>query len=338
MLETVWFGIWGVLWAVYFMLDGFDLGIGVLQPALVRNEEERRSAYLAMGPFWDGNEVWLVAAGGITFAAFPALYAVMFSSFYSVLMLILFGLILRAVSIELGEEAEGAVWKGVWRGCLAVASLLPAFLFGLLFANIFRGIPIDGAGIYHGTFCTLLNPYGLVGGILFSLLFLLHGALWLSVKTEGLLQTRASRAALRIWPAVLVMVAVFLVLTALQTGLYTIYLTRPVLLLIPLVAGAALIMTRIWIGRAQWSKAWRASCASVFSLVMFGVVGLYPTLLPSSLDSAFSLTVHTAASSPTTLKIMLGVVLVFIPIIVAYQGWVYRFFGGTVDKEMYVKH
>jgi len=338
MMETVWFCIWGLLWAVYFMLDGFDLGIGVLQPFLARNEKERKSVYLAMGPFWDGNEVWLVAAGGVTFAAFPVLYAVMFSSFYSALMLILFALILRAVSIELGEEVRGAVWKTVWRGCLSVSSLLPAFVFGVVFANIFRGIPIDGEGIYYGTLWTLLSPYGLVGGLLFLLLFLLHGSLWLAVKVEGPLQGRSARSASRIWPVLLVTAAAFLILSAFQTDLYTIYLKRPVLLAIPLIAAAALFMTRVWMARGAWPRAWGASCVSIFFIVMFGVAGLYPALLPSSLGATFSLTVHAAASSPMTLKIMLGVVLVFIPIIILYQGWVYRFFGGKVDEEIYAKH
>jgi len=338
MLETVWLCIWGILWAVYFMLDGFDLGLGVLQPALARDEKERNAVYLAMGPFWDGNEVWLVAAAGVTFAAFPVLYAVMFSSFYSVMMLILFALILRAVSIELGEEARGAKWKAVWRGCLAISSLLPAFLFGVVFANIFSGIPIDGEGIYHGTLLTLLSPYALVGGLLFSLLFLLHGSLWLAVKVDGPLQVRSARSASRIWPVLLVTAAAFLILTAFQTELYTIYLKRPVLLVIPLIAAAALLMTRIWMARAEWSKAWGASCVSIFFIIMFGVVGLYPLLLPSSLGATFSLTVRGSASSPMTLKIMLGVVLVFIPIIILYQGWVYRFFRGKVDGRAYAKH
>ncbi|MDO9515377.1 MAG: cytochrome d ubiquinol oxidase subunit II [Syntrophales bacterium] len=338
MLETVWLCIWGFLWAVYFMLDGFDLGLGVLQPVLAQDDGDRKAVYLAMGPFWDGNEVWLVAAGAVTFAAFPVLYAVMFSSFYSLLMLILFALILRAVSIELGEEARGPVWKAVWRGCLALGSFLTAFLFGVVFANIFRGIPIDGEGIYHGTFLTLFSPYALVGGLLFFLLFLLHGALWLAVKTDGPLQVRSVRSASRIWPAALVAAAAFLILTAFQTELYAIYLKRPVLVAIPLIAVAALFMTRVWIERAECFKAWVASCASIFSIVMFGVVGLYPLLLPSSLSATFSLTAYGSASSPMALKIMLGVVLVFIPIIAVYQGWVYRFFGGKVDVEAYTKH
>jgi cytochrome d ubiquinol oxidase subunit II len=338
MLETVWFCIWGFLWAVYFMLDGFDLGLGVLQPVLAKDDGDRKAVYLAMGPFWDGNEVWLVAAAGVTFAAFPALYAVLFSSFYSLLMLILFALILRALSIELGEEARGPVWRSVWRGCLAVSSLLPAFLFGVMFANLFRGIPIDGEGIYHGTLGTLLNPYGLTGGLLFSLLFLLHGSLWLAVKTDGPLQARSARSASRIWPLLLVTAVAFLVLCVFQTRLFTPYLKRPALLVIPLIAVTALFTTRVWIGRAEWFKAWGASCASIFFIVVFGVTGLYPLMLPSSLDRAVSLTVHNSASSPMTLKIMLGVVLIFIPIIAVYQGWVYRFFGGKADERIFAKH
>ena len=262
----------------------------------------------------------------------------MFSSFYSPLMLILFALILRAVSIELGEEARGAKWKSLWRGCLAFGSLFTAFLFGVVFANIFRGIPIDGEGIYHGTLLTLLSPYAFMGGLLFSLLFLLHGALWLAVKVDGPLQARSVRSASRIWPALLVTAAAFLILSAFQTDLYALYLQRPVLLAIPLIAVAALFITRVLMARAEWFKAWGVSCSSIFFIIMFGVVGLYPLLLPSSLGATFSLTIRGSASSPLTLKIMLGVVLVFIPIIILYQGWVYRFFGGKVDSRAYAKH
>jgi len=337
MLETVWFGIWGFLWVVYFILDGFDLGIGALQPVLAKNDDDRKGIYLAMGPFWDGNEVWLVAAGGVTFAAFPVLYAVMFSSFYSILMLILFALILRAVSIELGEETNGAAGKSLWRGCLAVGSLLPAFLFGVLFANIFRGIPIDGSGVFHGTLLTLFNPYALAGGALFLLLFLLHGALWLAVKADGPLKARSIRAASVLWPVLSVTAALFLMLSALQTGLFARYLHRPMLLAIPVVAVASLIMTRRWMERGAWLKAWCASCASIAGIVAFGAAGLYPSMLPSSLDAAFGLTVNTSSASPMTLKIMLGVVLVLVPVIILYQGWVYRFFGGKADGGAYAK-
>ena len=337
MLETVWFGIWGFLWAVYFVLDGFDLGLGVLQPALAKDDSDREDIYLAIGPFWDGNEVWLVAAGGVTFAAFPALYAVLFSSFYSVLMLILFALILRAVSIELGGETKGERGKSLWRGALAIGSLVAAFFFGVLFANIFRGIPIDGAGVYQGTLMTFLNPYALVGGLLFLALFILHGSLWLAVKTDGPLQGRAGHVAAWLWLAVLLSAVVFLVLSALQTDLFVRYLDRPVLMVIPLIAVGGMVMIRFWIGKREWGRAWWASCVFIIGVVAFGVVGLYPSMLLSSMDRAFSLTAHTAAASPMTLKIMLGVVLVFVPVIALYQGWVYRLFGGKVDRNLYAK-
>ena len=169
MLETIWFILWGVLWSVYFMLDGYDLGLGSLLPFLAKNETDRRLVYRAMGPFWDGNEVWLITAGGVTFAAFPTTYAMMFSSLYSPLMLILFALIFRGVSLAFRGEVDNPRWKAFWDGCLVVGSFLPALLFGVAFANIFRGLPIDAAGIYQGNLFTLLNPYGLAGGVLFVL-------------------------------------------------------------------------------------------------------------------------------------------------------------------------
>ena len=167
MLQTIWFLLWGVLWAVYFMLDGFDLGLGTLMPVLAKNDTDRRLIYRAMGPFWDGNEVWLITAGGVTFAAFPTTYAVMFSGLYSPLMLILFALILRGVSFAFRGEVDSPRWRALWDTCLVVGSFLPALLLGVAFANIFRGLPLDAGGIYRGSLFTLLNPYGLAGGVLF---------------------------------------------------------------------------------------------------------------------------------------------------------------------------
>ena len=182
MLQSIWFLLWGILWGVYFMLDGFDLGLGTLKPFISRNDTDKRIAYNAMGPFWDGNEVWLVMAGGVTFAAFPTTYAVMFSSLYSPLLLILFGLIIRAVSFEFRGKIDSTAWKGLWDLCHFVGSFGPALLFGVAFANIFQGIPINADGVLQGNLLSLLNPYGILGGALFVLLFLVHGALWLAVK------------------------------------------------------------------------------------------------------------------------------------------------------------
>jgi len=190
MIETIWFAIWGIAWAVYFMLDGFDLGIGMLLPFLGKSESDKRVLINSMGPFWDGNEVWLITAGGVTFAAFPRTYAVMFSGLYTPLMLLLFALILRGVAFEFRGKILSETWVKVWDTCLVVGSFVPALLLGVAFANIFAGIPIDREGIFQGNLLTLLNPYGLAGGVLFVLLFVVHGALWLATKLRDKLGKR----------------------------------------------------------------------------------------------------------------------------------------------------
>ena len=169
-LQSTWFFLWGLLWALYFMTDGFDLGIGALYPILGKTDEDKKTMINAIGPLWDGNEVWLLTAGGVTFAAFPLVYAVMFSSLYTALMLILFALIIRGVSFEFRNKVNHPIWIKVWDTCIFIGSIAPAILFGVAFANIFKGIPIDDQGLYQGNLFTLLNPYGLLGGGLFLLL------------------------------------------------------------------------------------------------------------------------------------------------------------------------
>jgi cytochrome d ubiquinol oxidase subunit II len=333
MLETIWFLLWGVLWAVYFMLDGFDLGLGALLPFIAKNDTEKRIAYNSMGPFWDGNEVWLITAGGVTFAAFPTTYAVMFSALYTPLLLLLFGLILRAVALEFRGKADSQGWQKLWDLGHFLGSFLPALLLGVAFANIFQGIPINAEGEFQGNLLTLLNPYGLLGGILFVLLFLVHGALWLAIKAEAPLGDRAGKAAGAIWWALLTVAVVFLGATWFATGLYNNYLAYPVLLLIPLITVAALLATRFFIAQKAWWKAWFASSLTIVGATLFGVIGLYPNLFPSSLNPAFSLTVFNSASSPLTLKIMLGVALVFVPIVLVYQIWSYWLFKDKVTEE-----
>ncbi len=333
MLETIWFVIWGVLWAVYFMLDGFDFGVGMLMPFLAKSDEEKRTLYRSLGPFWDGNEVWLVTAGGVTFAAFPLMYAVMFSSLYSALMLVLFALIIRGVSIEFRSQVESPRWRTTWDLGMFLGSLVAALLLGVAFGNIFRGIPIDGEGVYHGTLLTLLNPYGLLTGVVFVMLFLVHGAIWQAIKTEGDLHQRSLSAAKKLWPVLLVVAVIFLGATKFATQLWNNYIENPVLLAIPLVAVAGLLLTRVFLAKASCWKAWFASCLAIVSCTLFGVIGLYPNMLPSSLDPAYSITVHNAASTALTLKIMLVVVLIFVPIVIGYQTWVYLLFKDKVTKE-----
>lgn len=333
MLETIWFVLWGVLWAVYFLLGGFDLGIGMLMPFLAGGDEEKRTMYRSLGPFWDGNEVWLITAGGVTFAAFPLMYAVLFSSLYSALMLLVFALIFRAVSVEFRNQVKSPRWRTAWDFGTFLGSLLPALLLGVAFGNIFQGIPIDGKGVYHGTLLTLLNPYGLLTGLVFVLLFLVHGAIWQAIKAEGELHKRSLAAARKLWPALLVISMVFLAATRPATQLWDNYFENPLLLAIPLLAVAGLLLTRLFLGQAGCWKAWFASGLTILACTLFGVIGLYPTMLPSTLDPAYSITVQGAASTPLTLKIMLVVALIFVPIVIACQTWVYVLFKGKVTQE-----
>jgi cytochrome bd ubiquinol oxidase subunit II len=334
MLPIIWFILWGVLWAVYFMLDGFDLGIGTLMPFLPKDDPERLAVHRVIGPFWDGNEVWLITAGGVTFAAFPTTYAVMFSGLYSALMLILFALILRGVSVAFREQVDDPRWRRLWDTGFFLGSFLPALLFGVAFANLFKGLPFDAEGVYQGTLFTLLNPYGLAGGILFVLLFVVHGSLWLALKTHGDLHRRAANLAAKAWVALLIMAVLFLLATLHWTTLFDNYATRPVLLLIPVVAVSALIAMRAFIKREQWWKAWFASSLTIVGITLFGVVGLFPNLLKSSLNPAYSLTVLNSSSSPLTLKIMLGVALIFVPLVIAYQVWVHYLFKDKVPEDL----
>jgi len=333
MLETIWFILWGLLWAIYFALDGFDLGIGSLMPLLAKNETDKRVIYNAQYPYWDGNEVRLITAGGVTFAAFPTTYVVLFSSFYSALMLILFALIFRAVSFEFRGKINNPAWRMLWDIAMVVGSFLPALLLGVAFANIFRGIPIDGEGTYHGNILTLLNAYGLAGGVLFLVLFCLHGSLWLIIKTEGEIQKRAAAFASNLWIPLLIISVLFLLATGFATQLYQNYLKNPILFIIPLVTVISLFLIRVFIKKEAWWKAWSASGGNIVGVTLFGIVGLYPNLLPSSMNPSYSLTIFNSASSPLTLKIMFGVALVFVPIIIIYQAWVYNFFKDKVEEK-----
>jgi len=332
-LGTIWFILWGVLWAVYFLLDGYDLGIGTIMPFFARDNEEKRIMYNAMGPFWDGNEVWLLTAGGVTFAAFPKTYAVMFSGLYTPLMLLLFALILRGVSFEFRSKVDSPAWRKIWDTCNFLGSFLPALLLGVAFANIFKGIPLDAEGIFQGNLFTLLNPYGLAGGVLFVLLFMHHGALWLAFKSEGDIRTRAVALAAKLWFLVAAVVVIFLIYSALATHLFTNYLAMPALFLLLLVPVGGLLASCRCRRKGRIFGAWVGSALLIFGTAMFGVMGIYPALLPSSLNPAWSMTIENTASSPLTLSIMLGVALVFVPLVIAYQAWSMHTFRHPVTKD-----
>jgi cytochrome d ubiquinol oxidase subunit II len=330
--QIVWFVLWAVLWAVYFVLDGFDLGVGMLEPFLGKTDLQRRVVVNTVGPVWDGNEVWLVTAGGATFAAFPTTYALMFSYLYTPLLIILFALIFRGVAFEFRGKGESEGWKKGWDAAIFLGSLLPALLFGVAFGNIFRGLPMDGEG-YHGSLLSLLNPYGLLTGVLFVLLFVVHGALWLSMKTVGDLKARAARMAGAAWWLLLSVAVAFLIYTKFDTSLYANYLAQPVWMIVPVLAVLSLIGVKVFAAREAYTSAFFASCGTIALVTFTGVIGLFPTLIPSSIDPHYSLTIFNSSSSPYTLKIMTVVALLFVPVVIGYQIWVYRVFRHPVTER-----
>ncbi len=331
-LQALWFVLWGLLWAVYFILDGFDFGAGMLRLFLSREETDRRVSLAAIGPVWDGNEVWLITAGGATFAAFPGTYASMFSFLYLPMLLILFSLIIRGVAIEYRNKDESPRWRATWDFLLALTSFSAPLVLALGFGNIFQGLRFDAAG-YHGSFWQLFNPYGLLTAVLFVLLFLQHGALWLVYKTEGDLAARAARWAGALWFLVLVVAAAFLLFTGFATRLYDNYLARPGLVVVPVLAVAALVAVKVFQVRSRALPAFFASCATILLVVATAMVGLFPNLIPSRLDPSANLTIMNSSSGPYTLRLMAIVALVFVPIVVVYQLLVYRFFRSKTKLE-----
>lgn len=334
LFQLIWFGLWGLLWAVYFMLDGFDFGAGILYPFLGKTDTERRIIINTLGPVWDGNEVWLITAGGATFAAFPTTYAYMFSWLYIPLFLILGALIFRGVAFEFRGKKDSEAWKKGWDLAVFLGSFLPALLFGVAFGNIFEGLlvqEISAAG-YVGNFFDLLNPYALLTGVLFVLLFAVHGGLWVSIKSTGDLSARAKTMALKLWIPLVVVAVLFLVYTAFATKLYDNYLKMPVFIIVPALAVSALLLTGLFAKKSAL-KAFYASCVTIVMVTFTGIVGLFPNLIPSRLNPEASLTIFNSSSSEYTLKIMTVVVIIFVPIVIAYQIWTYYIFREPVTPE-----
>ncbi len=333
---TIWFVLWGILWAVYFVLDGFDFGAGILMNFIAKNDLEKRQVINSIGPFWDGNEVWLITAGGATFAAFPTTYAYMFSYLYSALLIILFGLIFRGVSFEFRGKEENPRWKRFFDLSIFLGSLIPALLFGVAFGNIFKGLPIDAEG-YHGSLLQLLNFYGLLTGILFLSLFLYHGGLYLSLKTEGEVQKRAIAFSRKFFIPLFVIAFVFLIFTPISTKLMENYFKVKILFLVPLLLVLSLILSGYFTFKNKVSRGFLFSFLTILLTVITGIIGLYPNLIPSSLDQNYSLTIFNSSSSEYTLKIMTIVAFIFVPIVIIYQIWVYRLLRGKVRIDDILK-
>jgi len=330
-LNTIWFLLVAVLYIGFFVLEGFDFGVGILLPFLGKNDVERRVVINTVGPHWDGNEVWLLTAGGATFAAFPMWYATMFSGFYLPLFLLLVALILRGVAFEFRSKDENPKWRRMWDWSIFGGSLVASILLGVAFANIVRGVPIDAEMNYVGGFFNLLNPYGLLGGVSTLVLFMLHGAIFLSLKTTGIVAERAQKTARRLWLPVVIVLLLLLVATYFATDLYPRLGVNPGL--IPLIGIAAILVVGYFLRKSLYGWAFVMTSVTIaFSLMtMFRI--LYPRVMVSSLNPAWSLTIYNASSTPYTLTIMTIVAAIFVPIVLLYQGWSYWVFRKRIEAK-----
>lgn len=335
-LTTVWFILIGVLWTGYFVLDGYDLGVGMLLPILGGDRaaggdpdeanRRRRLLLTTIGPFWDGNEVWVLTAGGATFAAFPEWYATLFSGFYLPLLVILVALIVRALGFEYRHKRDDDTWRARWDAAIVFGSWVPAVLWGVALTNLVRGVPIDASGEYVGTVVSLLNPVGLLGGVTFAALFMAHGAMFVALKTLGEVREEARALAVRAGVAAAVLAVALLVTLGLGRGTTASWVTTVVA---ALALVAALAAARV--GREGW--AFTGTAVTIALAVASYFLMLFPDVMPSSLDPAWSLTTTTASSTDYTLRIMTIVALVFTPIVVAYQGWTYWVFRRRLGTQ-----
>ncbi len=325
-LATFWFILIAILWSGYFVLEGFDFGVGILLPVLGRDDTERRVIINTIGPVWDGNEVWLLTAGGATFAAFPQWYATMFSGFYLPLLIILVALIVRGVCFEFRSKVASPRWRASWDLAIFASSALAALLWGVAFANIVRGVPVNAAHVYTGNLLTLLNWYGLLGGLVTLSLFTLHGAIFLGLKTTGELRDRARSAAVKVALAAVPLAAVFLAVTQFSHG-------RPATDITAALAAVALIgaVSAALRGREGWAFAGTAVTLVLAVATLFG--DLWPNVFPSSTSAAFSLTVNNASSAHYTLVVMSWVALIFTPIVLGYQSWSYWVFRKRLTSS-----
>jgi cytochrome d ubiquinol oxidase subunit II len=324
-LSVLWFWIVAFLFIGYFVLDGFDFGVGMSLPFLGRDDTDRRVLINTIGPVWDLNETWVIVAGACLFAAFPEWYATLFSGFYLPLLLILLALIARGVSFEYRHQRPQSKWKSWFDGMIVVGSAVPALLWGVAFANIVQGVPLDAGHNYTGTLVDLLNPYALLGGLTTLLLFFSHGVVFVSLKTEGELRERARRLAARSGAVTIVVAAGFLLWTGLAFGTSWFWI---------LAAVAAIALVAGWLANARGAEgtAFALFAITVASAVLALFAALFPDVMPASNDPANSLTVANASSSAYTLTVMSWVALVFLPLVLLYQGWTYWVFRKRVSR------
>jgi len=324
-LPTLWFVILGFFFVGYFVLDGFDFGVGMSLPFLGRDDTDRRVLINTIGPVWDLNETWVIVAGAFLFAAFPEWYATLFSGFYLLMLLILLALIARGVSFEYRHQRPESSWKRRFDLMIVVGSAVPAFVWGLVFANVVQGVPLDEGHDYTGTLLDLLNPYALLGGLTTLLLFFTHGVVFVTLKTEGEIRGRARRLASRAGVVTIVVAAAFLALTSLMHGtLVSVALSA--------VAAVTLIASFVANLRGREGRSFGLMAVTIALAVSSLFAALFPGVMPASNDPANSLTIANASSSTYTLTIMSWVALVFVPLILGYQGFTYWIFRKRITR------
>ncbi|MET7437917.1 cytochrome d ubiquinol oxidase subunit II [Streptomyces sp. NPDC004082] len=325
-LHDVWFVLIAVLWTGYFFLEGFDFGVGVLTRLLARDRAEKRVLINTIGPVWDGNEVWLLTAGGATFAAFPEWYATLFSGFYLPLLVILLCLIVRGVAFEYRVKRAEESWQRNWETAIFWTSLIPAILWGVAFGNIVRGVKIDSDMEYVGTLWDLLNPYALLGGLVTLTLFTFHGTVFVGLKTVGDIRERARKLALQVGAVTAVLALLFLLWTQVESGD-----GKSLVAMVVAVAALVAALGAVKAGREGWGFA--LSGLTIVAAVAMLFLTLFPNVMPSSLDADWSLTVTNASSSPYTLKIMTWCAGIATPLVLLYQSWTYWVFRKRIGTQ-----
>ncbi|MEW6242003.1 MAG: cytochrome d ubiquinol oxidase subunit II [Chloroflexota bacterium] len=329
-LQTLWFILIAVLWIGFYFLEGFDFGVGMLLPFLGKKDEERRAIINSIGSVWDGNEVWLLTAGGATFAAFPHWYATMFSGFYLALFLMLFGLIIRGVSFEYRSKNSDPKWRNRFDWMISIGSFLPALLVGAAFANLARGVPINQDMMFTGNLFTLLNPYGLLGGLTTVAIFLLHGANFLGLKLEGELRERVNGFAKKLWIVTVVLYIALGVFTY-AAGFWARGIVNPGI--VPIAAVIVLLVAGYFINQKREGWAFIMVALNIVLTQVTFFTMTFPNVMLSSTNPDWSLTIYNASSSQYTLTVMSIVALIFVPIVLVYQGWTYYMFRKRVSTE-----
>jgi cytochrome d ubiquinol oxidase subunit II len=335
-LQTLWFMLIAVLWIGFFFLEGFDFGVGMLLPFLGKKDAERRAIINTIGPVWDGNEVWLLTAGGATFAAFPNWYATMFSGFYLALFLLVIGLILRGISFEYRSKDANPTWRNRFDWMIAIGSFVAPFLLGTAFSNLARGVPIDKNMMYTGNLFTLLNPYGLIGGVTMVSVFLLHGANFLTLKLDGELRDRAREVSRKLYIVAALAVILLSITTYVFTDISTKIGINPGIM--PIASVVVLLVTIIFINRKMEGWAFISTGVHIILTQIAFFTLMFPRVMISSTNPAYSLTIYNASSSQYTLTVMSIIALIFVPIVLAYQGWTYYMFRKRIiaDKKSLV--